>query len=211
MAEEEEKLKIHIPVLKVKGLRDSERMVIFTAWQIKLETVLRFYNVDNMIMLDNPFPDPPVFAEPPNTLNAFNALVHGLPEFQGMNAIEIQGIYEQRLAAWTDYHTKIRVLTKKRTKAYTILLQAMDEELVVKYIYGHPEMNDRPKALLDEMKRDFHPQDDITVHFSKTEFNNLKIEKNENVEDFSLLVVESFNLRSFSIIAEYYAKCPRCN
>jgi hypothetical protein len=44
-----EKYKIKIPVLKVKGLKEDQRIVEFTSWKIKMRSVFEYYKLMNVV------------------------------------------------------------------------------------------------------------------------------------------------------------------
>jgi hypothetical protein len=103
-------------------------------------------------------------------------------------APELIRIRQQIVENWKSYETNLNTFLKKEQMAYIILVESLDNELINKYIIGHDELVNQPKDLWEQIYKDFYPDDKFTLHFQISEFVQLKIGQNENIEDFALRI-----------------------
>jgi hypothetical protein len=183
-----EKYKIKIPVLKVKGLKEDQRLIEFSSWKIKMRVVFEYYKLINVIYRnaidDIELPE----GHDPRRLNDKEYSDYIMSEMgQGYNPTseELKALRDKQTLLWLKYDAEIDKVYKKQVLAYTIIMEGLDTELTNKYILGHEDLVNEPKKLWDEINMDFYPDDQFTVHFQINDFGQMKINANENIEDFA--------------------------
>jgi hypothetical protein len=163
-----EKYKIKIPVLKVKGLKEEQRLIEFSSWKIKKRTVFEYYQLTNVIYRD-PYYDVelPEGRDPRRMTDEEFAKYVGEVMGQDLSPTspQLKTLKERQTLFWMKYESKCDNVYKKQSLAYTIIMEGLDNELTNKYVLGHDDLVNEPKKLWEEIHKDFYPDDKFTIHF----------------------------------------------
>jgi hypothetical protein len=183
-----EKYKVKIPVLRVKGLKEDQRLIEFSSWKIKMRTVFEYYRLVNVIYRDAVDDIELPEGHDPRRMND-QEFSNYIMEISGQDLSptnpQLKALKEKNILKWIKYDAEIESVYKKQILAHTIIMEGLDNELTNKYVLGHEDLVNQPKKLWEEINKDFYPDDQFTIHFQINEFGQMKINSSENIEDFA--------------------------
>jgi hypothetical protein len=183
-----EKYKIKIPLLKVRGFKEDQRLVEFSSWKIKMRTVFEYYQLINVIYRNaEEDVELPEGYDPRRMDNQqfSDYIMETTSQLLNPDGNQLKALKDKHLMKWLKYDAEIENIRKKQCLAYTIIMEGLDTDLTNKYVLGHDDLINEPKKLWEEINRDFYPDDQFTIHFQISEFGQMRIGSNENIEDFA--------------------------
>ena len=157
------------------------------AWTAKVEVVLDFYDVLDVVENNSVTPNPQRFASTADYLAVHPNPIAGATNAQN-NALFSS--YQDRCEAWDETHNKIKT-------ALMILRGALDAMANSMYVQSYPDHKINPYLLYKFIKEDMFRDKAGHVLRKKQLFSHLKIKSDETPEQFALrLRGDAFELNS---------------